>query len=331
MLKSITRYVDLTLHPERYHGHDKQPPFFEGWYYKLVSADRQTRYAIIPGIFISDDPARHHAFVQVFDGMTGHATYHLYPASAFEAARGDFYVRVGNNEFRRDHIRLDIADEQRTVQGELHFDGVVSWPVTLPSPGIMGPFGWLPFMECYHGVLGFDHAVSGCLTIDGAAQDFTHGRGYIEKDWGQSFPSGWVWMQTNHFEQPGISLSASNAVIPFMGTSFLGCIVGLWHHGALHQFATYLRSKTERMEIDEQHVRWQITNNSHRLEIIAHRADATPLPGPDKIEMGKRVPETMRSQIEVTLTPLAGGKPVFGGTGECAALEVAGEWERLIV
>jgi hypothetical protein len=32
-----------------YHGHGKRPPFFEGWYYKLVSADETQRYAVIPG------------------------------------------------------------------------------------------------------------------------------------------------------------------------------------------------------------------------------------------------------------------------------------------
>jgi hypothetical protein len=48
--------------------------------------------------------------------------------------------------------------------------------------------------------------------------------------------------------------------------------------------------------------------------------------------MGKRVPETLRSQVEVTLTPRArGAAPVFQGVGDCAGLEVAGDWERLIV
>ncbi|MCW5857485.1 MAG: hypothetical protein KIS63_04285 [Caldilineales bacterium] len=27
----------------------------------------------------------------------------------------------------------------------------------------------------------------------------------MEKDWGQSFPAAWVWMQTNHFGAAGTS------------------------------------------------------------------------------------------------------------------------------
>jgi hypothetical protein len=329
---NLARYVQLTFHPERYHGYEKRPPFFEGWYYKMVSAERQTRYAVIPGIFLSDDPARHHAFIQVFDGISGHATYHRYPAEAFEAGKDRFYVRIGDNHFAHDHMTLAIDDADRRVGGELRFHGVIPWPVTSLSPGIMGPFGYLQFMECYHGVLGLDHAVEGTLAIDGVMHDFTHGRGYMEKDWGQSFPSGWVWMQSNHFAQPGISLTASIANIPFAGTSFIGHIVGLWHQGALHRFTTYGRAPTEELLIDERHVEWRLRNRTHRLHIRALRADTTPLPGPDKIEMGKRVPETLRSQIEVTLTPLApGSAPTFAGVGECAALEVAGDWQKLVV
>jgi len=332
MLQALTQYVDLVMHPERYHGHGKRPPFFEGWYYKMINADRGRRIAIIPGIFLSDDPDKHHAFIQVFDGLSGDATYHRFPAEAFDAARDHFEVRIGANTFTHDRIHLDIADDLRTVQGELRFKNVIGWPVSTVEPGIMGHFGWLSFMECYHGVIGLDHAVEGTLVIDGQPVDFYGGRGYIEKDWGQSFPSGWVWMQTNHFDLPGVSLTASAAVIPFMSTSFIGFIVGFWHHGVLHRFATYRRSTTERLIIDAQHVDWTLRNRTHRLHILAQRAETTPLPGPDKIEMGKRVPETLKSRIEVRLTSLKDETTaVFEGVGECAGLEVAGEWERLIV
>jgi hypothetical protein len=38
--------------PALYHGHGKRAPFFEGWYFKLVDAGDQHRYAVIPGVFI---------------------------------------------------------------------------------------------------------------------------------------------------------------------------------------------------------------------------------------------------------------------------------------
>jgi len=97
----MIRFLRTTLNPAGYHGHGKRPPFFEGWYYKLVDAGEQHRYAVIPGIFLSDDPAQHHAFVQVLDGRSGHTTYHRYATQEFWAADGELDVRIGPNRFTK--------------------------------------------------------------------------------------------------------------------------------------------------------------------------------------------------------------------------------------
>ena len=320
------------MHPERYHGHDKKPPFFEGWYYKLVDASGEQRYAIIPGIFLSDDPDRHHAFVQVLDGVTGQATYHRYPPQAFWAARNEFDVRVGTNRFTAQYIKLDIESTSQVLRGEVHFEGLTSWPVTLSSPGIMGWYSWVPFMECYHGVLSLDHTLRGILTVDEHDIHWTGGRGYTEKDWGQSFPSAWVWMQTNHFDRPGTSLTASVAIIPWLFRSFRGMIVGLWHDGQLYRFATYTGAKIEQLDVTADHVSWTISDQTHRLEIRAARVQSAPLRGPSTIDMGVRVPETLQSTIEVRLTKSGGGDRtlIFGGEGRYGGLEVAGDLGQLL-
>ena len=81
----MIRWLNSTLHPAACHGHGKRPPFFEGWYYKLVDVTEHYRYAVIPGVFLSDDAGRHHAFVQVMNGDTGQSTDHRYPADEFWA------------------------------------------------------------------------------------------------------------------------------------------------------------------------------------------------------------------------------------------------------
>jgi len=325
----MTGYFDLVLHPEWYHGHSKRPPYFEGWYFKMVSPDRSCRFAVIPGIFLSDDPAQHHAFIQVFDGVSGDASYHRFPAEAFQIARGTFDLRIGNNRFTLDGITLDIADDLRTVKGDLRFGKAISWPVSIVEPGVMGAFGWLPIMECYHGILGLDHAVTGALTVDSIIYDFTGGRGYIEKDWGKSFPGGWVWMQTNHFAAPGTSFTASVAVTPLMSLWFSGFLAGLWHEGQFHRFATYTGARVEKLAITDYAVTWVVAGGKQRLEVLATRAEATMLPGPNRQDMGTRVPETLKGVVEVRLTG-ANGRRIFEGTGECAGLEVAGDVDKLL-
>ena len=86
--------------PAVYHGRGAKAPFFEGWYFKLVDAGETHRYAIIPGVFIGDEPGAFARFVQTLDGVTGRATYHRYPFEAFQAASDTFDIRIGPNRFR---------------------------------------------------------------------------------------------------------------------------------------------------------------------------------------------------------------------------------------
>jgi len=325
----MRRFIYTTLNPDLYHGFGKKPPYFEGWYFKMVDVSEQHRYAVIPGIFIADDPAKNHAFIQVLDGIKGTATYHEYPHSAFWAHPERFEVHVGASRFSAERITLDIDDEQLTLRGEVAFQGRAPWPVTPLSPGIMGWYGWIPVMECYHGVVSLDHTLSGAFTLNGQTFDFSGGRGYIEKDWGQAFPSGYVWQQTNHFSTPGTSLTASIALIPFMGRSFSGFIVGVWHHGTLYRFATYSGAKTEMLDITDDHVFWTVSDKRYRLEMTSERVSGGLLKAPIRTEMHKRVNETINSTIHVRLST-RDGKRIIDEIGRCAALEVHGDIQRLM-
>jgi tocopherol cyclase len=314
----MTRYFYNTLHPEIYHGNQARPPFFEGWYFKLVNREEDRRYAIIPGVILGHNA---HAFVQVLDGVSGQTAYHTYLPEEFHSSPREFAIQVGPNSFTAGQIHLEIASGPLAVRGDITFMGVTPWPVSFISPGIMGWYAWAPRMECYHGVLGFDHAIQGSLAIDHEPVDFTDGRGYIEKDWGQSFPEAWVWFQSNHFEQSGACLTASVANIPWMGSAFRGFIVGFWNEGILLRFATYTGAQVDKLAISETHVDWVVSDRRHRLEMRAERAEGGLILGPTKLEMGKRVLETLNARIEVRLTHKS-GELIFEGTGRHAGLEV---------
>ena len=328
MILSLQR----TLHPAWYQGHGKKAPYFEGWYYKLIDSSEQHRLAVIPGIFKGADPSTSHAFVQVLDGMSGEATYHEYPPQAFQAAKEGLDVYVGPNRFTLHTVTLDIDTPRRSVRGTLNLSDLTPWLSTVTSPGVMGFFAWIPFLQTYHGVVSLDHVIDGSLTFEGETIDFSDGRGYIEKDWGRSFPEAWVWMQTNHFDQPGTSFTASIAVIPLLGFSLRGLIVGLWHGGELHRFATYTGAQIDELTITDEEVQATISNSDHRLEIAARRAKGGVLRGPTGFDMGGRVPESLRATVTVRLSALgpAGSHQLFEGTGRNAGLEVVGEVSKLL-
>ncbi len=326
-------------HPAVYHGHGKRRGFFEGWYYKLVDASEGRRYAIIPGVFLGMEAGASHAFVQTLDGVTGRTSYTRYPLSEFAAAQRTFDIRIGPNHFSAERMILDIHTPDCDMAGQVQFQGTTPWPVTLTSPGIMGWYAFVPFMECYHGIVSLDHRICGTLNVAGQALDFTEGRGYIEKDWGQAFPRAWVWMQSNHFSQPGTCLTASVANIPWLGRAFRGFIIGLWHEGQLYRLATYTGATIEALHVTDAYVVWRVAGRGWQgrqaaqfgLEIKARRAEGGLLHAPARVAMLQRVPETLTAEVEIQLVCLehGGERLIFQGQGRHAGLEVAGALAEL--
>lgn len=313
----MRQFIRSTLTPTAYHGTNQTAPFFEGWYFKLVDASQRTTFAIIPGIYKGKDG---HSFIMVLDGRTHEVTTTRFPLDAFRAATDRFAVQIGGNIFTDHSITLNLPN----LQGELRFEAITPWPVTLISPGIMGWFAWMPFMECYHGVVSLDHVIHGSLTANGEQLDFTGGRGYTEKDWGRSFPQTWIWTQANHFDSVGTSLTASIARIPFKGYVFPGFIIGLWHEGQLHRFTTYAQSKLEHVSIAQDVATVSVRNRRYRLEFSAERQQTALLPAPTKTEgMVPMVNESVAGTVKLRFSTRR-GKLLYEGESNNAGLEIEG-------
>jgi tocopherol cyclase len=186
-------------------------------------------------------------------------------------------------------------------------------------------------MECYHGILSMNHSIEGQLKIHDELIDFTKGRGYMEKDWGHSFPSAYIWMQTNHFSQPGISLKASVAKIPWMGSSFVGFIAGVWLKDRLIEFTTYNFTKLQKSYADQEKVELVMENRNYRLEILAHREASTALASPISGFMDGRIEESMTTKIEVRLYDKKSQRILLEDTGRNTCLEVAGKVHEIII
>jgi tocopherol cyclase len=316
--------------PDVYHGGGKRDTFFEGWFYKIVSPDGRTVLAIIPGVFLDPKGNTSHAFIQILDSATHASSYCRFPMSEFSSSEATLDTMIGGNRFTSKSVTVDIRAEGISLKGAIQLGELARWPVTLFSPGIMGWYSFVPFMECYHGVVSLDHSLSGTLEYNGRTISFEGGRGYIEKDWGRSFPSAYVWMQSNHFGAPGISLSASVAKIPWLGHWFRGFIVGFLHEGTLHRFTTYLNSRLSDVSIGETRVSFRVRNRTHQMEIHAERKNSGILHGPYQKQMLQRVSESLDSVIHVRLSERTGAqKVVFEGVGEHAGVEGNGTTEEI--
>ena len=317
--------IHAIWNPHVYHGWGRSKRFFEGWYYKIVNESQTGAFAIIPGIAM-DENGNKQSFIQVLDGINNSAKYYKFNADEFKPTPRRHSLKIGNNYFSRNEISLDLP----FLKGDLKFKNLSPWSNSFLSPGIMGPYSFIPFMECYHGIISMNHDISGSLKYNNGDISFNNGRGYMEKDWGHSFPKAYIWMQSNHFSKPNISIKFSIAIIPWMRSSFIGHIAGVLIGDKLIEFTTYNGTKVNKCEISIDKVKIEMENGSYLLRILAHREKATTLAAPIAGFMDGRIDESMRASIEVELLDKKKNIVLLKDIGESAGIEVAGKYELLI-
>ena len=305
-------------HPERFQGKLSKKPYFEGWYYKQVSAGRSQVYSFIPGISLTRHQA--HAFIQMINGITGESHYIQYGLEQFSWEKHKFQIKIGNSIFTRDFMDLNIENDRIRVNGRVDFTDSVRYPKSILSPGIMGWYSFVPFMECKHDVISVTHTLNGCLNINGLPVDFSGGKGYIEKDWGRSFPKAWLWVHCNTFNRHDASLMLSIADIPWLGSYFLGLICFFYVEGAFYLFNTYTKSTFNGLQNDGDCIRVRLENKTNVLTLRMIKKAAGMLTAPSNGEMNRRIKETIDSEVYVSLYD-RNNRLLFEDTGIRAGLE----------
>ena len=322
---------------EFYKGARKTRRYFEGFYFKQVSADRSEAWSFIPGISRGDRKGEGYCFVQVIEGKSGRTWWFQYPLGDFGASADRLEIRVGGSSFSESGIVLDLEGEEGRFRGELRFGPFRSLPSRPLWPGVMGPFAFLPFMECRHGLISLDHRVTGGFEADGrgvrmdgagaGGEGTAAGRGYIEKDWGSSMPSSWIWMQSNNFASEGDSFMLSIADIPWLGSAFTGflCVGAL--AGRLLREATYTGARLEDFRLEDGELSVAIVRGASRIEVRAARSRGGLLRAPVNGLLTRRISESVDAGIALRWTEK--GKLVFEGRAGGAGLELVGDTAAL--
>ena len=173
------------------------------------------------------------------------------------------------------------------VKGRLHFSDLT--PIKYD---IMGPFQFVPFMECRHSVFSMMHRVDGTLTINGEKYSFENALGYWEGDRGFSFPKEYAWTHC-FIEEKNLlqgSLMLSVADIPLAGFHFTGIIGIVYWKGKEYRFATYLGARV--VQKDKQ--RLLIRQGDMELEARLLESRAYPLQAPVDGKMQRIIRENIR-------------------------------------
>ena len=230
--------------------------YFDGYYYKHQKGDDVLSFVV--GRSNSEE------FIQV---ITRDSSYNV--------------PFIGENYFSDKGVSLNIKTDEISLNGDLEYRDLS--PIKYD---IMGPFKYFP-MECRHGIISMRHTLEGRLKLNGKEIDFTNGLGYIEKDSGRSFPSSYVWVQANDFDEP-CSIMASVADIPFLGFHFKGCICIIQYNGTEYRMATYLGVKVIKCAKDK----IILEQGKYKLEIDIDKNNGQELSAPSKGEMTRTIIET---------------------------------------
>lgn len=206
--------------------------YFKGWYFKAQN-DSQT-VAIIPAMHI--DGGKKSASIQI---ITDSNVWNInLPYEQFSCSRNKLQVKIGENNFSDLGLTLNTKSDEITAFGSLKFG-----PLSPICYDIMGPFRYVPFMECRHSVFSMTNTVTGLLSINSHAFRFDNDVGYIEGDRGRSFPKVYAWTQCNFFDESPCSIMLSVADIPLGAIHFTGIIGVILWHGKEYRIATYLGAK----------------------------------------------------------------------------------------
>jgi hypothetical protein len=305
--------------PWVFQGSLRRKNYFEGWYFKHVSADREHVWSFIPGISLSNEGR--HAFIQVLNGRTGESNLFNYGMEEFSASEKELDIDLGGSRFSFGGISLELQNDSRKIEGSMTYSSISHYPSTILNPGIMGWYSFVPFMECKHGVFSMGHRLSGGLRIDGQFIDFEGGTGYIEKDWGTSFPESWAWLHCNTFNTGKASFTFSVAKIPWLGSYFIGFISFLNLEGRFINFSTWSKARIEKLEYIDNTLHIQIINKNYVLEVKAVNKKAGRLRAPVNGSMTRIIKETVDADIELKLNDRS-GKKLFHDQGTRAGMEL---------
>jgi len=292
----------------------KNKDYFEGWYFK--NTNKEKGISFIPGINIENSKAK--AFVQVITNDTSH--FINYNINDFYFNHDPFTIKIGNNIFSKEGIHIDIKTEELNIDGDIKYSNNKSINTDFMNPNIMGPFSYIPFMECNHAILSMQNNANGSININEHEMKFKDDMGYIEKDWGISFPKSYIWCQGNNFKKANASFMISIADVPFKMFKFRGVICVLVIDDKEYKFTTYNNARLVEYDIDEDLINISLKKGDLYINLKSKLEKGQKLSAPVKGKMQKDIFESITSTIAITLKQ--GDNIIFSDISTNCGLEI---------
>lgn len=249
--------------------------YFEGWFFRICAEGFNC--ALIPSVSVCDGERK--AYIQINCNRSSKKLefdFEDFCATNREVWIGDNHFSDEGITFSSDFLSLDVKFGA--------FEGV--------EKDIMGCFKF--GTPCKHKLISMKHAVKGTARFGNKKIMLKNAVGYIEKDWGKSFPKAYCWLQCNQFEEgeAAFFLSVADIRLPVLG---LICV--LLAEGKEYRFATYNFSRIEKLQKGEIVLR----KSDMRLQINFSGENAQALSAPEKGKMKNMIKEDLDGTIDLKL------------------------------
>lgn len=277
--------------------------YFEGWYLKHQS--ETDSLALIPSCHYNA-AGKATGSLQVITPEWSQQV----PFKTFRYRREEGRFVLGNSIFSHRGCELNLRTPELTLFGSLRYGAL-----TRLHRDIMGPFRFVPFLQCRHSVFSLSHSVTGVITVNGIQMKFDRAAGYMEGDRGHSFPQKYLWTQCSW---AGNCVMLSVAQVPLLGWTMTGCIGVVWLEGRLQRLATYLGAKV--VQVGEHGA--EIHQGRLRLKVTALDRQSHPLSAPQRGTMARTIHESLTCTVRYQLW--SDGQPLLDRTSAQASFE--GMW-----
>lgn len=275
--------------------HEGKSNSFEGWYIRIQ--DDQCSLAVIFGLSYGKDA---HAFIQIMDTLTQKSQYVRYSMEEVWVRMEPFVLHIGPSYLSEQALHLSLDSCAYPIEADVNFSPLMKLPATRYAPTIMGPFSYWRRMECIHSLISLKHVVQGRIRIQDS-ELCIQGVGYIEKDRGTSFPSSYLWLQSNACKEADASIFLALARIPMYKLYFQGVLCVLRIGNQLYRFASYYGATASIKKYGDEKVMCILYQGSMRLYVKIEKGKGRILAAPIQGGMKETVVEGLEGVCSIQL------------------------------
>ncbi len=278
--------------PSSLQGNFKRNKYFEGWFQKVYSTQHKSSFIIIYG-YATRNSIDTFGFIQV-----------LIPSKLPEIiyfSKNEVYcdpsqhiVCMGNNILTTHVIKIKTND----LLIDLYLKN--NNPIKT-FKNSMGYHYFIPYLPCYHSVLNSSHYVSGKIDYMQASYSLHNESGYLEKNWGTSFPENYFWLHAVDPNNSQVSLLFSQAEIKWLGNKFIRHIGHFRFDGKEIDLRNYNKINISNLIFSDSNYEFRIISRKIQMDISIITRNKVLFKGPENGSLTRNILHHTDAIININL------------------------------